>query len=186
MQLENALADPGATEVTAEPYALWIKDKGVLDTYGGLNYYGFSDCVFRMQTWGADSKWEKGIDLDCYGDVFFQNCQFTGLNYAGGNNNGYIRRLFDVAGPGSSNRLVARFDACKFAQDEVTGSPPQQRSIYQGNYSQVYVHRCTMSQASAQAREQYGTIGMISAGFPGDGFDNADLVNIFGFNAVMT
>ena len=50
------------------------------------SYIGFTDCIWRGQTWGGDD-WQKGLlHVDAVGSVTLRirNCDITGYNYLGG------------------------------------------------------------------------------------------------------
>jgi hypothetical protein len=103
-----------------------------------------------------------------------------GLTYAGGSDNGYIRRLFDLEGASASLKCTlkaARSDFHNFTP--TSGSPPALRTVYSRGNVQAMMKFCSVLQSSLDAVELTGS-NNLTEGFEYDTPSASDYFNAFG------
>lgn len=97
---ENQYNQPQASEITV-PYLIDAQDQS---SYSGTrSKIILKDCMARLQTWGGDGNdggniWTYGIKAKGQYHMIIHGCQMTCLKHGGGQQDGIIRRLFDVRG----------------------------------------------------------------------------------------
>lgn len=111
--LENAYNQTNASEIT-EPYLIDCQDQA---SYSGTrSKLVLKDCNIRMQTWGGDvtnggNVWTYGIKAKGNWHVIADGCQITALAHGGGEDDGVVRRLFDIRG--NSAQSITALVNCK-------------------------------------------------------------------------
>ena len=96
----NGYDTTNGTEIT-DSYLLNVATQTTPATYHSI--IAFYDCGIRMQTWGEDNIWTKGMTVDGHSRLYLKRCDVSTLGYAGGNDNGGIRHLFYITGDGSDS-----------------------------------------------------------------------------------
>lgn len=182
LAIDNAYATSNGTEIN-DAYAIRASDIGGGESYGASqNGLSIINCAIRCQTWGLNNKWHYGIRTVGWWDTHLLNVQMQGLGYAGGANNGYIRKLLSVEGNvtlAKTNFLRAM--GCIF---DTTGSGATLYTVEYGNNAGITLHRCSANQVSASAKTTVGAGTNSHRGFADSAETDATHYNRFGVSVI--
>jgi len=92
--LGNSYGLDNPVEIT-EPYLIDIKKPAI---YSYPVQFGMKNCQSRMQTWGDHNLWSYGIKSDGWVRLTIRDSDFYSWDYAGDEEDGGIRYMFDITG----------------------------------------------------------------------------------------
>lgn len=183
LAIENGYAASNATEID-DAYAIRAADIGGGESYGGSqNGLSILNCAIRCQTWGLNNKWHYGIRTVGWWDTHLFNVQLQGLQYGGGANTGYIRKLISVEG----NVTLSKHNnlRCKGCTFDTNGTGATLYTVEYGNNAAVLIHRSTANQTSVAAKTTVGAGTNTHRGFADSSETDAMHFNRFGIGATI-
>jgi hypothetical protein len=180
LQIDNRYSTNNATEIT-EPYALWLADQAGAGNYGAqANTCTIQGCCLRMQPWGEHNKWLCGVRIRGWWQCNVFDTQVIGLTYAGGHDDGYIRRLWDIYGDVTEPKtsVLNQFYCQNGLKIPGSGSPPSQYTYALLGRATVALTFTSVEQTSALSWTTSGS-NNTRCGFADTSPDDLDWRNSF-------